>query len=76
MPTLAPKAVGSLGIVCGKPVMVRKGEPDQAPQDDSGSKRVVGYFLNHEKPKGEAKPKPRKRRPANRKAATKAKRRG
>ena len=37
---------------------------------------VVGYFLDHEKPKDEGKPKPRKRKPVSRKVSTKAKKRG
>jgi hypothetical protein len=48
----------------------------RAGADDAGFKRVVGYFLDHEKPKDEGKPKPRKRKPVSRKVSTKAKKRG
>lgn len=49
--------------------------PERKPvdnSDDAAFKRVVGYFLGHEKPKDE-KPKARKRKP--KKHSTKAKKR-
>jgi hypothetical protein len=42
---------------------------------DDAFKRVIGYFLDHEKPKDKGKPKPRKRKPVSKKPSTKAKKR-
>jgi hypothetical protein len=39
---------------------------------DAEFHRVVGYFLDHEKPTSEAKPKPRKRKSVSKKPSTKA----
>jgi hypothetical protein len=52
-----------------------RGKSGQGCRSDATFQRVVGYFLDHEKPKAAAKPKPSKRKPVSKKPSTKAKKR-
>jgi hypothetical protein len=59
-------------MLCGKALGRMQSKPRETKTDNAAFQRVIGYFLDHEKPKAGPKP---KRKPAHKKPSTKAKKR-